>query len=445
MSPLLGLTERDFDAYLPERASSNVYSRPRLEFKQRALGWVRSVISRLRDINISVDVHASDEHPSVWNSHRVDCQWVFLWRDRAARAELDALLDQRQGLAQSLHDPSPFFRHAFLALRLDSEKIEVCTQLHPGAWVDFETLHARLADPDRAAGIVQAIEALPEQFELGLEGEPKQPCSPISRDLIAPLLARSATEGRALWIGWSVAREVAIEHSALLDEQLQDALIALAPVYQHIAWSSADDPAQVQARLAEMREELTKAAAERAAELERQRAETLRQRRETTQQSRERTRERIDYAAAPRVRPSLGNLFKPDLPADTRAGAPPSAPRAQGPGSHREPPRSSRSQPSEIRAAPQPRSAERFAPLRFDDSSEPVDKGTRVRVLAGPFAGKVGVVSEIDTRGMARVLLGLLSTRVAVTQLSAVVEAKDRPALHASHRRPSPLGRSGNR
>jgi hypothetical protein len=446
---LLGLTERDFDAYLPERAGSNAYSRPRLEFKQRALGWVRSVISRLGDINIAVDVHGSDEHPSVWNGHRVDCQWVFLWRDPAARARLDAILDQRQRIAQALNDPSPFFRHAFLALRLDSEKVEVCAQLHPNAWVDFETLRARLSDPEHASRIIQSLTDLPEQYGFGLFGEPKQPCSSTTHQGLNALLDRAANNSLALWVGWSVARDLAIEHSVLLDEQLEDALVALAPVYQHIAWSAHDDPAGIGARSAEMREELARASAQRAADLERQKAETDRQRRETTEKSRERTRERVEYAAPARARPSLGNLFKPDSAAATKPAAgsnPP--PRAAATASRTQStrPGSRRAAGPPARAATPERPASGAQPHapHFEDSTDPVDKNSQVRVLAGPFAGKIGVVSEVDGRGGARVLLGLLSTRVPITQLAAVVESREqRPSLQTSHRRPGPIGRSG--
>ena len=70
-----------------------------------------------------------------------------------------------------------------------------------------------------------------------------------------------------------------------------------------------------------------------------------------------------------------------------------------------------------------------------------MDKGAKVRVNSGPFAGKVGVVGELDGRGGARVLLGLLSTRLAVADLSVLAEARDRPPMHSSHRR-SPI-RSG--
>jgi hypothetical protein len=65
-----------------------------------------------------------------------------------------------------------------------------------------------------------------------------------------------------------------------------------------------------------------------------------------------------------------------------------------------------------------------------------MEKGVKVRVRSGPFADKVGVIGELDGRGGARVLLGLLSTRLDVADLEAVVENRERPALQSSHRRP---------
>src|SRR5271155_2594557 len=42
------------------------------------------------------------------------------------------------------------------------------------------------------------------------------------------------------------------------------------------------------------------------------------------------------------------------------------------------------------------------------ENDEGFERGARVRVVAGPFAGKVGVVDDLDGKGSARVLLGLL-------------------------------------
>jgi hypothetical protein len=445
----LELTAGDFDAYLPERASSNAFSRPRLEFKQRALGWARQVVDRLQALDIPMDVHASDEHPSVRNGHRVDCQWVFFWRSLEQRQALDALLDQRAGIAETLRDPSPYFRHAFLALRLDSEKIEVCAQLHPDAWVDFEAFRARLADEQGAETIVHAILALPEQFQFGISGRATEPVTAASADSLRDLVDRVRTEGAAFWVGWTVTRGVALEHLEILDEQLEDALAALGPVYQHLAWRKDDDTAGLNHTLESMRTELSQAAARRAESERKELEQSERLRQEQTERSRERTKERVEYDTS-RARPTLATLFKPATSAPGAAPEPADhavVPPAALPHSRDDaPPRPRDKTP---RPAKPPRQQEAVAPPRRPApppafiAGGAIDKGAQVRVLSGPFAGKVGVIGEVDGRGGARVLLGLLSTRLLTEQLEAVVEAKDRPSIQSSHRKNGLLGRSG--
>jgi hypothetical protein len=57
-------------------------------------------------------------------------------------------------------------------------------------------------------------------------------------------------------------------------------------------------------------------------------------------------------------------------------------------------------------------------------------------VLKGAFSGKVGVVHELDGKGGARVMLGLLAVRLELKNLAPWVEGRARPRLSSSHRRP---------
>jgi hypothetical protein len=74
--------------------------------------------------------------------------------------------------------------------------------------------------------------------------------------------------------------------------------------------------------------------------------------------------------------------------------------------------------------------------LAHDGDGRGVEKGARVRVLEGPFAGKVGVVQDLDGKGGARVMLGLLAVRLAVKDLVTLLEGRARPLLSSSHRKP---------
>jgi transcription antitermination factor NusG len=71
-------------------------------------------------------------------------------------------------------------------------------------------------------------------------------------------------------------------------------------------------------------------------------------------------------------------------------------------------------------------------------AASPFERGARVSVLKGPFAGKVGVVQEFDGKGGARVMLGLLAVRLDVKNLVSEVASRGRPRLSSSHRKPLP-------
>ena len=289
MSPApLNLSAGDFDAYRPERATSNAYSRPRIEVKQRAMAWGRRVAERLSAMGIAVDLCGSDEHPSLRNHRRVDTQWIFFWRDEKAREELDRLLDHGRSIAATLDDPSPYRRHAFLALRIDAQAVEVCCAVHPEATVDVDNLRARLeprcgppprplepadeAEAPLATELTEALHRLPEQFAIGVgrtdapgaaAPDPSGPhgaasgagsvervaCAAADAATVTGMLERAAAGQVPLWIGWSVPREVAIEHAAILDEQLETAIVALAPVYRLVAWSRDNDHIALDRRL----------------------------------------------------------------------------------------------------------------------------------------------------------------------------------------------------
>lgn len=423
----LQLTDRDLDAYAPERATSNAYSRPRLETKQRALAWARDVVARLSDLGLSVDVTGSDEHPSIRNRHRADCQWIFFWRDHEAREELERLLDRDRSISAVVDDPSPYTRHAFLALRIAEQEVEVCFAVHPEARVDVDNLRARLeAGSDELAG---ALHALPEQFAFGVAGH-RVACSGATTEAILAMLHRAAGGQEPLWIGWSVPRDVALQHADILDEQLEDALVALAPIYRLVAWSRDNDHIALDRRLEGMEQERARTHAELMAENARWSAEQAAARERSMEEARariadgRRTRERV----VPARRPTLATLFK--APAARRSpqgtGVTSGAPGRQTPPQHRAP---------EERAAP---SAAEEAD-RERSSPPHLDKGSRVRVLSGPFVDKIGVIGDLDGRGGARVLLGLLSTRLDLGDLEPVVEGRERPSLSTSHRRPHAL------
>jgi sRNA-binding protein len=450
----LNLNARDFDAYAAEKATSNAYSRPRLEVKQRAMVWARGVVARLAAEGLAVDAHGSDEHLSLRNKKRVDCQWIFFSRDETARDELSRLLDRGRSMSDVIEDQSPYDRHAFLALRLDAHAVEVCFAIPSEARVDLDNLRARLdvgAEGGLAAELISALAALPEEFTIGAGGEgaaSRHASSAATPEALRELVARSSAEQIPLWVGWRVARETALEHAAILDEQLEDALVALAPIYRLVAWSRDNDRIALDRRLEGAEQERARAHAEAYAETERWRVEQEESRRRSQEQALARAEEaRRNPPISSTRRPSLSTLFggksaSPPSSQRPRHEPPPSAP------AHRAPPVTPA--PAAIHApAPAPAepvaaatiaaatiAAAPSAPAR--PASTTIEKGAKVRVRSGPFIDKIGVIGELDSRGGARVLLGLLSTRLELHDLELAVETRERPAMQSSHRAPLP-------
>lgn len=379
----LRLLRTDFDAFSPERSVEIGAARARLEWKQGAFAWAEAAAARLRDLGIALDV---SEEPAG----ALDHQRVVFWRDRHARLEMERRLEQRRPIGAAIADHAPHKRHAFLALGIDAGHVEVALRLPPEAHVDVRNLRARLADPVRALELLGALETLPEQFSAGLEGEAKLSPSRVDAAALRRLLDQSERRDVTLWIGWIVTRDVAVSHAEALAEQLEDAMVALGFVYKLVAWSPEND-------LVERAHERNGSPTER----------------------------HSDEWRTPRAKdkPKRKRSRHAELEEDARA-APASIPAGDD------------ERPVVVPARMVLRSYRQRAPAVTEvDPRVAIEKGTRVRVLAGPFVGKVGVVQALDGEGRARVMLGLLATTLEVKDLIAAAEGGKRPVLASSHRR----------
>ncbi|HEV3193438.1 MAG TPA: KOW motif-containing protein, partial [Polyangiaceae bacterium] len=263
------------------------------DLRRRMTTWARAVAERLRRSGVDLGV-------------------LFV-----GRAEAERVLLLRRGART--HEPK-----ASLMLVIDRAGVRTGLEL-PRALL--KTVRERLLDQERAAELFAALEALPEQFSIHVGQEEPIQAPRCGIDDLTRRLDCLDQQGGAMWIGWTVPRDVALEHAALLDEQLEDALVALSRVFVLVVHM-----------------------------------------------------------------PSRGAL---------RAGG------------------------------QSPRGAKA-------NVGAPIDRGARVRVLEGPFSGKVGVVQELDGKGGARVMLGLLAVRLEEKYLTVHAQGVRRPILTSSHRKPLP-------
>jgi hypothetical protein len=382
---------------------------------------------RLADLGIAVEVVVPDEVEQHLSSGapRAIAQRVVFVRDAYARSFVP----------RTEPELDPLRSHAYLALTIDSVHVAVSLELCPEAEADVKNTRARIADPTALLELTSLLQSMPDEFAIGVIGVPSFPrAQEASADDIRALLDDSQRNRRPLWMGWSVKREVALVHAEDIDELLADSLVALAHVYKLVAWAPDNDliaatrrgawRARRASRLEERRERGREERRKRRKgvrkgpvrkEGSRREREDARRilsvaERETGPQSRVEENRPVDGGERPKAEPALVRL------ALERSGR-------EREGLTRRP-----ILPTSLRA--------RGAPAGNDiDPSLPVEKGAKVRVLAGPFANRLGIVQEIDPRNRARVRLGLLVATIDMKDLAASSEGS-RPMLASSHRRP---------
>ncbi len=299
-----------------------------------------------------------------------------------------------------------------LVLGMDAARVRTGLEL-PAS--QARAVRAWLSDPAHALELATALEALPEQFTMGASGDIASAEAPrATADDMRALLDRIEREGSTAWIGWTVPRELAVEHAALLDEQLADAVVALAQIFALLGADAVDHPAARSGHDARSGAKGRRFAGRRADadgprgdDDERDRGRTAR------------TRPRADRPHAARDREHERELGAREGEAEPEPVR--EAPQARGRG---------------LDAKPPPRPGSRRRPAKA--LPVVIERGARVQVLKGPFSGKVGVVHELDGKGGARVMLGLLAVRLDVGNLVPVVEGRGRPRLSSSHRKPIP-------
>jgi hypothetical protein len=359
--------------------------------------WATGVVERLADLDIEAVTLDAERGPGREALH--DAR-----RERSARSPL-----VRFTVRGAARDATR------LVLALDTARVRAGLEL-PAA--QARAARARLSDPARALELATALGALPEQFTMSASGDGvAAEAQRASADDVRALLdrvesgsehpserpAERASEQASMWIGWSVPRELAVEHAALLDEQLADAIVALAQVFVLLG-ADAVDAGDNDARRG---------------------ADGSKGRRFSGRRDADGAKgdeEKRDRGRTARTRPR-GREREPEPEGESETEPEPmrEAPVPRGRG---------------LDAKPPPRPGSRRRPSKA--APVVIERGARVKVLKGPFSGKVGVVHELDGKGGARVMLGLLAVRLDVGNLVSAVESRGRPLLSSSHRKPIP-------
>jgi hypothetical protein len=377
---------------------------PGIEGRRRIRAWAAVVAARLGDLGLQPEPVAIGAASVFGETAAGESEPVpgEAWAMRVVLARAgrgDARMANGRASAGETPGESP--GESLVALSIDQGHVEVAVEL---SVADVPVERARIGDPLRALELTTTLEALPEQFEIGVVGDDRRaPASRASTEQLRGLFEEAEREQRSLWLGWSVPREVAIAHATLLEEQLEDAAIALGSALTVLS-RPPDGSAALRSPAGSPRHDRHRRSAGD----------------DEVRAARRRAVDRDDDRERPGARA---------VDAETRENDGPARP-------------TQRVLQRVASAHAKPRVGARPRRGRVADgsgSAGSLEKGTRVRVLEGPFSGKVGVVQELDGKGGARVMLGLLAVRLDVRDLARSAEGRHRPVLSTSHRKPPPV------
>ena len=457
-----GFSSEDFDAYLPEKWSSNVFTLPRRKVKDKLDFIGRRLLEEFKAYGLALNMHLSDDHPSLWNKKKVDTQWLFFSRDEEAHKKLAEIIDTERTLATTLIDPTPLYRHVFLGVSVNRDHVEIGLWLHHDAWVDRKNLTALFKDDVSRARFDEIRENLPEDFEFGAVGGDSVSLSKISPEQLGEMVLEF--EKNRGWLFWGVRlkRDAAVEIGTGIIDRIAEHFRALISVYRFVAWAPSNDAISVDSIVARQKQERITTQVQH--DLEREQREERRReeeeervqlRREVEERARDdqawrererafrRTQAKRSAARIAREDESDGESTAPVEKETTPAVVEARAKAVDDPGDSQ---REKTDSPTERRAqGEKPGGDEVKSPRKSGPVSTPASKvseqrkaeiqvGDGVIVQKGFLKGQFGIVQNVEEKGDLKIVLGALTARVSLQDVEGRGPSPEKLAQKAKKR-----------
>jgi transcription antitermination factor NusG len=211
--------------------------------KQKLLALGRDVAGGLSAADSSpLACDASVEYPALWNHKQVDAQHLYFWRSPEARKEIDGIIDRARTIASIVEDPSPQRSHVFLVVSVTHEHVEIALKLHPDARVDRQNLERKCEDFFARDKLRALICGLGDGWRVGITGGELLDVTELDDDGLRRLLAAFLQDGHHwLTVGRTYPRSSGVPGVPAFKDVARADLVALLPIYQHVAWSRDND------------------------------------------------------------------------------------------------------------------------------------------------------------------------------------------------------------
>lgn len=255
--PFAGLNQAAFDAYAPEKWSSNMHNLARMRAKEVVLALADDAQAPHAELLRGLVRAASDEVPNIMNQKKVDAQWVYWARDQDERAALSSILEKIKLDESALQNIMPQDKHVSLALVLRKTGLWVGLRVAAGASVDRRNLGAELEQATTRAAIAQRLAALPAGATV--TGNDHETSSAEVDEALLALHASALEHGHPVWqVGYTLDAAAALALGSGVAAWASERLGALVPLYRFVAWSKDNDHIEVAKQLAAAKAEARK-------------------------------------------------------------------------------------------------------------------------------------------------------------------------------------------
>lgn len=240
MKPFGGLNADDFAVYVPEKWSSNVHNLTRMRVKDAMLALCDAAQKDLKDELLGLSRAASDEIPNIVNHKKVEAQWVYWFRDQAAREALASFLEKTPLDGAVIFNIAPQDKHVILAVILSNTNLWVGLRLASGAHVDRKNLSAKLSKSWEREHFAEMLKDLPDGASLGFENS-LLPSNEVHLATLEEQGGQLELSAPAWQLGHALPKEHVVELGKDLPDYVARWLGALAPFYRFVAWTRDND------------------------------------------------------------------------------------------------------------------------------------------------------------------------------------------------------------
>ena len=238
-----GFQDADFRAYEPKKWSSNAFTLERRLAKDKLLALARAVRERLDAEVADLELHATDEKPSVANGKKVDAQLAFFVRNAEGQAAIRALVNKTNlSAGASLFDISLHHQHASLWLKLDLSGLTIGLEIAAKAKVDRDNATEKLKQSWAKERLAELCRALPAGTEVGAGSSVAHDA--VTADDVDAWLSALGGDASFLVQTKTAAAEARLRSAdaiVLAHEQLT----AYMPLFRFLAWSRQNEHAHV--------------------------------------------------------------------------------------------------------------------------------------------------------------------------------------------------------